>query len=76
MEHRMPTIIVQTAAAAPDGSGAPATLSERVIAANLESRHYAAQLVERLTWAVRDAEAMESALSAADPAAIDLARSA
>ena len=33
------------------------TLSERVVAANLDAAHYSGQLLERLTWATADAEA-------------------
>ncbi len=36
------------------------TLSERIVAANLESDHYVYQLLERLVWATGDAEALES----------------
>ena len=36
------------------------TLSERVVAENLDSDHYVAHLVERLRWATADAEALES----------------
>ena len=50
----MPTIIVQADEVdrAPDG----ATLVERVIPAELHSEHYLQQLVERLGWALVDAE--------------------
>jgi hypothetical protein len=54
----MPTIIVQ--AHASGGEASPATLSERIVAEHLESRHYTTQLIERITWAVADAEALES----------------
>jgi hypothetical protein len=36
------------------------TLSERIVADNLDSDHYIAQLIERLAWATADAEAHES----------------
>jgi hypothetical protein len=36
------------------------TLSERIVAENLDSDHYIAQLIERLAWATADAEAQES----------------
>ena len=36
------------------------TLSERIVAENLDSDHYVTQLVERLSWATADAEALES----------------
>jgi hypothetical protein len=35
------------------------TLEERVVAAHLEDDHSAAQLVERLGWAILDAEQVE-----------------
>ena len=54
----MPTIIVQ--AQTHGGEGSLATLSERIVAETLESNHYATQLIERITWAVADAEALES----------------
>ena len=37
------------------------TLEERVVAAHLEDNHSAAQLVERLGWAILDAEEDERA---------------
>jgi hypothetical protein len=33
------------------------TWQERVLPTDLESDHFSAQLIERVTWAVRDAEA-------------------
>lgn len=54
----MPTIIIQ---ANPEcGEHARITLTERIVAASLESSHYGAQLIERLAWAIADAEAIES----------------
>jgi hypothetical protein len=52
----MPTIVVR---ADQDGDSGPPTLTERVITANLGDKHYAAQLIERLTWATLDAENLE-----------------
>lgn len=43
-----------------DGEPRRWTLSERIVAANLDSDHYVAQLIERLGWATADAEALES----------------
>jgi hypothetical protein len=43
-----------------DGEPRRWTLSERIVAANLDSGHYVAQLIERLSWATADAEALES----------------
>jgi hypothetical protein len=54
----MPQIIVTTASDRGDGV---VTLLERVTAADLESPHFAAQLLERLEWAVRDADAVDGA---------------
>jgi len=53
----MPKIIIQTDRAG-DGS-ADVTLSERIVAPNLESIHYTAQLIERVAWATADAEEIE-----------------
>jgi hypothetical protein len=50
-----------------DGEPRRWTLSERIVAANLDSGHYVAQLIERLSWATADAEAIES--PADDPTA-------
>jgi hypothetical protein len=59
----MPKIIVQA-----DQPSAPGhtTLSERIAAAHLFDDHYAAQLIERLTWAAADAEALEAQAPAAE----------
>lgn len=54
----MPRIIIQ--ADALDGDDAGITFTERGVAANLDSSHYTAQLLERLAWATADAEAIES----------------
>jgi len=50
----MPTIIVQAGELdrVPEG----ATLVERIIASELHSGHYLQQLVERLGWALADAD--------------------
>jgi len=61
----MPKLIVQTNPSAGDGS--EVTLSEQVVAANLESPHYTAQLIERVAWATADAEAIESGTAASRP---------
>lgn len=54
----MPRIIVTTTTT--DGDGAPAVLyQERVGASDLESEHFAHQLLERLEWAVLDADEAE-----------------
>jgi len=54
----MPQIIVTADRAAAFGEGA-VTLRERVSVADFESEHFAAQLVERLGWAVGDAHEAE-----------------
>ena len=53
----MPTIIIQ--ADTNGGRPAPVTLAERVIPADAHSEHYLAQLVERVGWALLDAEELE-----------------
>lgn len=53
----MPQIIVQ--AGSSESSG-PVTLQERVNGDDLNSDHFAGQLVERIGWAVLDAEDLES----------------
>ncbi len=50
----MPQIIVTA-----DHDKAPVMLRERVNATDFKSQHFAAQLVERLGWAVSDAHAAE-----------------
>jgi hypothetical protein len=54
----MPHILVL----ADDASGRPAVVmhQERVAAANLDSDHYRAQLIERVGWAVLDADEHEA----------------
>ena len=51
----MPQIIV-TADRLSEGTEPPITLRERVSVSDFESQHFAAQLVERLGWAVGDAD--------------------
>ncbi len=53
----MPEIIVMTNAA--DGSPEAVMLRERVNSADFESSHFAAQLAERVGWAVGDADDAE-----------------
>jgi hypothetical protein len=54
----MPQIIVAADRGAAFGDGA-VTFRERVNVADFESEHFAAQLVERLGWAVEDADVVE-----------------
>ncbi len=56
----MPRIIVTTDSQAQDGDPA-ILLDEGVRSVHLSTGHAAAQLVERLAWAVRDAENAENA---------------
>jgi hypothetical protein len=57
-ERDMPQIIVTADHGAAFGEGA-VTHRERVSLADFESEHFAAQLVERLGWAVGDAHEAE-----------------
>jgi hypothetical protein len=58
----MPRIIVE---AMPGDTEEPVMMmAERVLPSDLESKHFAGQLLERLGWAVADAKAVE--LSPAD----------
>jgi hypothetical protein len=52
----MPQIIVMA-----DHEDAPILHKERVNVADFESQHFATQLVERLGWAVGDADELERA---------------
>lgn len=54
----MPRIIVTTDATA---DTAPVLLDERVSSIHLEDDHSAAQLIERLSWAITDAETVQRA---------------
>lgn len=54
----MPTIIIQANFVNDGNHGV--TLTERLVAANLNSPHYTTQLIERLVWATADAEAVEN----------------
>jgi hypothetical protein len=59
----MPRIIVTTDPPQLPG-GAPVLLDEQVQSVHLSSGHAAAQLVERLAWAISDAEEAEGATDA------------
>jgi hypothetical protein len=58
----MPQIIVAADRGAAFGDGA-VTFRETVSVADFESQHFATQLVERLGWAVEDADQAERALT-------------
>lgn len=66
----MPQIIVAADRGAGFGRGV-VTFRERVNVADFQSEHFAAQLVERLGWAVEDADVAERARE--DPAEADAA---
>jgi hypothetical protein len=55
----MPHIIVLADRPNERGEG-PVMLSERVTGADFQSEHFAAHLVQRLGWAVTDADAAEN----------------
>ena len=59
----MPKIIVE--ADIPGSEPALRTLSERIVADHRDGLHYRAQLVERITWAAADAEALERTIEMA-----------
>jgi hypothetical protein len=52
--------ITVTANRSSDRGNGPVMLRERVSVTDFESDHFAAQLVERLGWAVSDADEVES----------------
>jgi hypothetical protein len=56
----MPTIIVQSDTR--PGLPSTITLRERVVPAETHSDHYLGQLIERIGWALLDAEDLEAAL--------------
>jgi hypothetical protein len=60
----MPHIIV-TADRTDEGGEGPVMLNERVNATDFESGHFAARLVERLGWAVADANEAEKVIETA-----------
>ncbi len=60
----MPRITIEAVNA--DGEPRRWTLTERIVATNLDSDHYVHQLAERLSWATADAEALEAGFSKID----------
>ena len=64
----MPQIIVAADRGAAFGQGT-VTLREGVTVADFESEHFATQLVERLGWAVEDADQLERIPGDAEPSA-------
>ena len=57
----MPTIIVR--AHDSDDDPGTVTLRERAIPVDLHNEHYVSRLIERVAWALRDAERLESRAS-------------
>jgi hypothetical protein len=53
----MPQVLVVTEAG--EESGGTVVYRERVLSSDLESDHFSGQLVERVGWAVRDANELE-----------------
>jgi hypothetical protein len=60
----MPQILVVTDTAEQAGT---VVYRERVLSSDLESAHFSGQLVERVGWAVRDANELEGKAQAAEP---------
>ena len=60
----MPHIIV-TADGTEQGGEGPVMLNERINATDFESGHFAARLVERIGWAVADADEAEKVTDSA-----------
>jgi hypothetical protein len=74
-EMSVPQIIVKADRSSDRGEDA-VMLRERVNVADFESDHFAAQLVERLGWAVSDAHELEQQGPAPDPVAVEAPRAA
>ncbi len=70
----MPRIIVTTDPYQAAGA-TPVLLDEEVHSVHLSSGHAAAQLLERLAWAIRDAETAESTAADRQPCSPRRARS-
>jgi hypothetical protein len=61
----VPRILVTTDQ--PDGHETAVLLQERVIPSDLDSDHFSARLVERVGWALVDADEIEHPTSSAEP---------
>ena len=61
----MPQIIVQ--AHALDGTPGVVTMAERAVPTHQQNDHYIAQLIERVGWALLDAEQLEAPSNMSDP---------
>ena len=68
----MPTIIVR--AHDSDDDPGTVTLRERAIPVDLHNEHYVARLIERVAWALRDAERLESRASVEPSPAVSTRR--
>ena len=58
----MPRIVVTTEPEVPE-SDSSVLLNERIATADLDSDHFAAQLIERIGWALLDADGAERQLA-------------
>ena len=56
----MPRLIVTTETAGERDEGTVIVHDERVLASSLDTEHSSAQLIERVGWALEDAEALEA----------------
>lgn len=60
----MPQILIVTDSPQSDGE---VVYRERIVSSDLESDHFSGQLVERVSWAVSDANALEHRAAAQRP---------
>lgn len=65
----MPQILVVTDPAEKDAS--TVVYRERIVSTDLESDHFSGQLVERVGWAVRDADELEQKDARTPPSRTD-----
>jgi hypothetical protein len=65
--HLMPQILVVADTA--EEAGSTVVYRERVLSSDLESDHFSGQLVERVGWAVSDANELEEKVEAGDTGA-------
>ena len=61
----MPQIVVVTSS--PDPAGETVVFRERIALSDLESDHYSGHLVERVGWAVLDADQLEHRATHPEP---------
>jgi hypothetical protein len=55
----MPRIVVTAEPRVPTTASNSILMDERIVTADLDSEHFAAQLIERIGWALLDAEGAE-----------------